>query len=94
MEQLKFKGLKSLDITRFKIYIAYLLLDKEFKPSTVRNNFIGILKFFKLTEFLSEEHLNGLDFIIKDQLREYRNPDKVIKNIKNKEEKNPVWSCS
>lgn len=88
MEQLKFKGLKSLDITRFKIYIAYLLLDKEFKPSTVRNNFIGILKFFKLTEFLSEEHLNGLDFIIKDQLREYRNPDKVIKNIKNKEENN------
>lgn len=86
MEQLKFKGLKSSDITRFKIYIAYLLLDLELKPSTIKSNFTGILKFFKLTEFLSEEHVNGLDNIIKEQLKEYKNTDKVIKNIKIKNE--------
>ena len=87
IEELKFKGLKSLDITRLKIYIAYLLIDKELKPSSIRNNFTGILKFFKITEFLSEEHINGIDFIIKEQLKEYKNPDKVIKNTKNKKSK-------
>lgn len=87
IEQLKFKGLKSLDITRLKIYMAYLLIDKELKPSSIRGNFTGILKFFKLTEFLSEEHVNGIDFIIKEQLKAYKNPDKVIKNTKNKKSK-------
>ena len=81
MEKLKFKGVKSQDITRLKIYIAYLLLDRENTPQTARQNFTDLLKFFKLTEFLSEEHVDGLDSIVKEQLKEYQNPDKVIKNI-------------
>lgn len=87
IEQLKFKGLKASDITRLKIYMAYLLVDRELKPSTIRSNFTGILKFFKHTEFLSEDHVNGLDFIIREQLKEYKNPEQVIKNIENKESK-------
>lgn len=88
IEKLKFKGLKSTDIIRLKIYIAYLLIDQELKPSTVKQKFSHINKFFKLTEFFSEEHLHGLDYIIKEQLKEYKNPNEVLKNIKNKKEKN------
>lgn len=87
LEELKFKGLKSSDITRVKIYMAYLLMDQEFKPISVKLNFTELIKFFTLTDFLSEDYVHGLDHIIKEELREFKDEHKIVKNIEKKNKK-------
>lgn len=69
LEQFKFIGLKDIDVLRIKTYLAYLLLEQNNEPLTVRKHYTDILKLYTYTDFLNNEHLNYLNQLVIDELR-------------------------
>lgn len=71
LEEFKFVKLRKRDIIRVKIYISYLLLDNDLEISTVAQYFSNIVKFFKVTDFMDEDHLSSLTDLIMDEVNKY-----------------------
>lgn len=81
LDEFRFQGLKNIDITRIKAFMAYCFIENGLKSTTVSNKFGQLIKFFKASNFIDEERIFDLTLEIDYKLRKIKDSDEDITEV-------------
>lgn len=85
LDEFRFQGLKNIDITRIKAFMAYCFIENGLQSTTVFRKFGQLIKFITASDFINKERIFDLtldiDFKLKEKKDLYEDITEISSNI-------------